>query len=312
MKDSRLVEMRVFLAVLDTGGFAAAAAHIDVSQAFVSQTVMRLEKRVGLRLLHRSTRTLKLTDEGRLFAQRSRAVFTLLDEMDGEFHRPAATVSGHLSVSAPLAFGMDQVTPLIADFACRHPDLRITLSLSDTYANLLEDDVDVAVRMGKLPASSLIARRLCGLRRIVVASPEYLATHGTPRSPSDLAGFQCLLWDGARDHLNRWSFVTPDGGLETFHASGRLRSSNGLTLVQLCQDGMGIMRMAEHLACPAIAQGRLVPLLETFAAADDTAIHAVHLPERRLVPRIRAFVEHLIDAFRDPPWMRSGGSSRSR
>lgn len=301
MKDDRLIAMRVFQTVVETGGFTAAAHVLGVSQPFVSQTIGRLEESLGVRLLHRTTRGHRLTAEGEIFLRGCSRAIGAVDAAEAEVQRTRELVSGELRVSAPLAFGLDRVVPILPAFMQRHPAVTVSLSLSDELARLVEERVDVAIRMGRLRDSGLVSRRLCDLQRIVVASPDFLARHGRPEHPSDLARFDCLLWQGPQDHLNRWQFVV-DGVSATVAVEGRFRSNNGMSLYEMCLAGVGIMRLAEHLARPAIDAGRLVPLLTGFQAADDTALHAVFLPERDLLPRIRAFVDYLVQAYRSPSW----------
>lgn len=299
MKDNRLLEMRIFRAVAEAGGFTAAAKALGVSQPFVSETLTGLERRLGVQLLHRSTRTQRLTSEGEAFLASCKR---LLDEVEfAESAIRSPEPAGDLRVTAPRAFGIDQIVPQLPAFMQAHPRVSVQLSLSDTLANLIEDHFDVAVRMGRLQDSSLQSRRLCGLQRIVVASPRYLEAHGAPATPADLARHTCLLWQGPMDHLNRWPFDV-DGQPQEVAVQGRLRSNDGTVLYRMCVDGLGIMRLAEHLALPAIRAGLLVPLLVDQQAFDDTAIHVVFLPERRLVPRIRAFVDYLGRVFETPPW----------
>jgi DNA-binding transcriptional LysR family regulator len=299
MKDDRLVEMRVFKAVADTGGFTAAAHLLGVSQPFVSQSITNLERRLGVQLLHRSTRTQRLTSEGEVFLGSCKRIIEEIDQAEGQI-RPQEP-AGDLRVSAPLAFGMDQVVPRLPAFLQAYPKIKMHLSLSDSLVNLLEDNFDLAIRMGRLQDSSLMSRRLCNLQRIVVASPKYLATHGQPVTPHGLDRHNCLMWHTPMDRLNRWPFMM-NGQLEEIPVKGNFRSSDGTTLFQLCVAGVGIMRLAEHLALPAIKNNQLVPLLEDYQAKDDRAIHALFLPERKLVPRIRAFVDHFADVFSEPPW----------
>jgi DNA-binding transcriptional LysR family regulator len=163
------------------------------------------------------------------------------------------------------------------------------------------DGVDVAIRMGRLRDSSLKARKLCDLQRVVVAAPAYVNRSGLPETPEALRDHNCLEWHGLHEHLNRWPFRL-DNGRQKVVASGNFRSSNGLSLAEMCFAGVGVMRMAEHLALPAIREGRLIRLLTNYEDRDGTAIHAVYLAERRLSPRIRCFIDHLAEAFRDPPW----------
>lgn len=299
MKDDRLTEMRVFTAVADTGGFTAAAQVLGVSQPFVSQVVTSLERRLGVQLLHRSTRMQRLTGEGEVFLASCKRIVEDIDQ--AELQIKSSEPAGDLRVTAPRAFGMDQVVPRLPGFLAAYPKIRLHLSLSDTVANLLEDNFDVAIRMGRLQDSSLTSRRLCNLQRVVVAAPEYLAMHGTPVTPQGLDRHNCLLWQAPMDHLNRWPFMI-NGKRQDIAVHGNFRSSDGTTLFQMCAAGVGVMRLAEHLAVPAIRSRALVPLLADYQAEDDTAIHVLFLPERRLVPRIRAFVDYLVEVFRTPPW----------
>jgi DNA-binding transcriptional LysR family regulator len=299
MRDDRLLEMRVFKAVVESGGFTAAAQTLGVSQPFVSQCMNNLERRLGVQLLHRSTRTHRLTPEGGQFLLSSTAILDGVEQAEALFS--SNEPSGDLRVSAPQAFGMDQIVPVLPAFLARYPRLKLHFSLSDSLVNLIEDNFDVAIRMGRLQDSTLRSRKLCSLQRIVVAAPSYVAAHGMPHTPQDLERHQCLCWESSREHLNQWPFLIK-GGVRKLTVAGNTRSSDGTTLFQLCVAGVGIMRLAEHLALPAIRQGKLVPLLSDYQARDDTAIHAVYLPERQLVPRVRAFVDYLADEFRKPPW----------
>lgn len=299
MKDDRLLEMSVFKTVVDTGGFTAAAQVLGVSQPFVSQTITSLERRLNVQLLHRSTRMQRLTHEGEIFLESCRSILDSIEEAESRI--VSAEPTGDLRVSAPLAFGSDQVVPLLPSFLARNKRVRVHLSLSDACVNLIEDNVDVAVRMGKLQDSSLMSRKLCNLQRIVVAAPAYVAAHGAPVTPDGLERHNCLMWHGPLDHLNRWPFVI-NGEAKQMPVRGNFMSSDGMTLFQMCIAGAGVMRLAEHLAVPAIRSGALLPLLSDYQAADDTAIHALFVSERQLVPRIRAFVDYLVEVFRQPPW----------
>lgn len=300
MKDNRLLEMQVFRAIVEHDGFTAAAYALESSQPFISKTISQLEKRLGAKLLHRTTRNHRLTAEGERYLAACRDILVALDEAEAGFTSPSEP-AGDLRVSAPLAFGTDQILPLLPCFFDLYPKIKLHLSLSDTVVNLLDENIDVAVRMGRLRESSLKARRLCALRRIVVAAPAYLAKYGTPTRPADLKAHNCLEWHGPQEHLNHWPFG-PLQKPSQHIAAGNFRSSNGLSLAEMCFKGVGIMRMAEHLALPAILQGKLVELLPDFRWDDTLAIHAVYLPERHINPRTRAFIDYLVDAYKTPPW----------
>jgi DNA-binding transcriptional LysR family regulator len=306
MKDDRLIEMRVFRAVVETGGFTAAAHALGASQPFVSQTIQRLEARLGARLLHRTTRGHRLTPEGERFLEAARRVVDAVEQAEADWQRDPGQIDGRLRVSAPIAFGLDRITPLIPDFLARHPNLSVDLRLTDDIENLIDDRIDVAIRMGTLTDSGLMHRRLCGLQRLIVAAPALIARHGMPRTPQDLERLPCIAWDQGRDHLNRWKFVT-GGDTVVFRAESRFRSNQGMSLFGMCLAGFGVMRLAEHLARPAIRDGRLVQLLADQTPVDDSAIHAVFLPERHVVPRIRSFVDFMLEAFRTPDWTGTDG-----
>ncbi|MDB9840454.1 LysR family transcriptional regulator [Planktomarina temperata] len=308
MKNDRLLEMRVYQAVVATGAFTAAAHSLGVSQPFVSQTIQRLEKRLGVKLMHRTTRGHRLTPDGERFLDVARRVLDAVEAAESDWQISDAQVDGLLRVSVPIAFGLDRITSVIPGFLERHPKLSVEMRLTDDSERLIDDQIDVAIRMGTLSDSSLMHRRLCGLQRIVVATPALVARHGLPTRPADLAAFPCLAWDGGRAHLNRWRFIE-DGKDVIFQAESRFRSNQGMSLYQMCLAGMGAMRAAEHLARPAIADGRLVQLLPDHTALDDTAIYAVFLPDRHMVPRIRSFIDFMVDTFRSPDWEATGPSS---
>lgn len=301
MKDERLLSMRVFLAVVETGGFTTAAQSLGASQPFVSQTVQRLEERLGTKLLHRTTRGHRLTAEGEMFRNSAQRALEAVELAEAELQQTNAQISGHLRISAPIAFGLDRITPLLPAFLTQYPGLSLDLRLSDDSANLIDDGVDVAVRLGRLPDSSLMHRRLCALQRIIVAAPELIKIHGHPTHPNDLDQFPCLTWDGSRDHLNRWRFVV-DGQDLIYRAQSRFQSNEGMSLYNMCLAGFGAMRMAEHLARPAIEKGSLVQLFKDATPVDETGIYAVFLPDRHVLPRLRVFIDFLIETFRTPQW----------
>ncbi|MBV8272356.1 MAG: LysR family transcriptional regulator [Cupriavidus sp.] len=299
MKDDRLLEMRILKAVVEAGGFTAAAHALNVSQPFVSQTINGLERRLGVQLLHRSTRTQRLTAEGERYLASCNELLDAVEQAEARIRSSEPT--GDLRVSVPQAFGIDQIVPALPGFLAAYPKLTVRFSLSDSQVNLIEDNFDVAVRMGQLQDSSLRSRKLCDLQRVVVAAPAYIARHGQPVTPQGLARHHCLVWDAPRDHLNRWPFMI-NGKLEKVLVQGSFRSTDGTTLFALCVAGIGIMRCAEHLALPAIRAGKLVALLSDYQARDESAIYAVYLPERQLVPRLRAFVDYFAGVFAEPPW----------
>jgi len=252
-----------------------------------------------VQLLHRSTRTQRLTTEGEAFLTSCRRLLDEIEQAEMQVRSPEPVAE--LRVTAPRAFGADQIVPLLPAFLEAHPKVSLQLSLSDSLANLMEENFDVAIRMGRLQDSSLTSRNLCKLQRVVVAAPSYIERHGAPVTPEGLGRHNCLAWSSPMDHLNRWPFMV-NGQRQEILAQGSFRSADGTALFEMCVAGVGVMRLAEHLAIPAIRSKELVPLLTNYQATDDTAIHLVFLPERQLVPRIRAFVDYLRAAFGTPPW----------
>ncbi len=301
MRDDRLIEMRVMRAIIENNGFTAAAHALNVSQPFISRTISRLERRLGLKLLHRSTRGRRLTAEGDQYLSSAERILVALHEAEGALSFPQAKPTGDVRVSAPVAFGIDRIVPLLPDFLSENPDVKLHLSLTDTIVNLIDENVDVAIRLGHLEDSTLIARRLCALRRVLVAAPSYLARLGAPENPHDLSKHNCLEWQGKHAHLNHWSFQMK-GEVVEIVARGNFRSSDGLTLFQMCIAGVGIMRLAEHLAVPAILSGQLERLLPQYEPVSEAAIHAVYLPERRLLPRVRSLVDYLVQSLNGKSW----------
>jgi DNA-binding transcriptional LysR family regulator len=190
----KLSEMRAFQAVADAGGFTAAAAELRVSQSLVSRAVARLEQRLGTTLLHRSTRRVSLTDEGVIFLQGCRRVLEDIGEVERSV-TSSESPAGILRISASVLFGQDPIVPLLPEFMARYPKLEVQLSLADRHVDLIEEKIDIAIRLGRLASSSLIARKLGEQRRLIVASPAYLAQRGRPKTPDDLLKHNCLLWD---------------------------------------------------------------------------------------------------------------------
>lgn len=287
----KLSEMKMFQAVADAGGFTAAATELGVSQSMVSRAVLRLEQRLGTSLLHRSTRRISLTDEGAIFLQACRQVL----EDIGEAERSVTSdkqPTGTLRVSAAVVWGLDPLVPLLPEFTTRHPKIGVHLSLTDRYVDLIEEKIDVAIRLGRLPDSSLIARKIGEMRRVIVASPAYIAANGRPKAPADLLNHDCLLWDEEHDYLNRWPFEV-NGAMRHVKVGGRIVSNNAQALYRLAIMGAGIFRMVEYRARPLIRGGELVSLLERSHHDEAIAVHALYVRTNIAKPRVRAFVDFL-------------------
>jgi DNA-binding transcriptional LysR family regulator len=291
-------EMEVFVRVVQEGGFSAAARSLDLTPSAVSKLIARLEDRLGVRLLARTTRVLSLTGEGELY---HRAALRLLQDLnETEQSLAAGAVRGRLRVNASVPFGTHMVTPALPSFLEKFPGLTVDLSLTDDVINPVE--TDIALRVGILPDSALIARKLGQSRRIVCAAPAYLEKHGTPVTPSDLGRHNCILFNFRRSRVG-WPFRDGEREFE-LTVSGNALVNNGETARALALDGVGITRLGGFHVADAIEQGRLVPLLETFNPGDWEPIHAIYLGGGEVPGRVRAFIEHMAETVARSPAFR--------
>ncbi len=293
---NRSGEMEVFTRVVEQGGFSAAARALAMTPSAVSKLVARLEARLGLRLFNRSTRQLQLTAEGRVFYERS--VRVLADLADAERGAAANDAPrGRLSVNANVPFGEAALLPLVPAFLARYPEVTLDIVLTDEVIDLIEHRTDVAVRAGPLRNSTLVARKLGATRKSILASPAYLARHGTPRSPADLARHNCLGFNRTRT-LNTWPLLQ-GGQPVSVSAVGNAQVSDGASLQRLAVAGVGLARLALFHARDDIAAGRLVPVLEDFNPGDLEEIHAVFLGHGGWLPaRVRVFLDFLVENVR--------------
>ena len=297
-------EMAVFVRVVEAGNFSAAAREMNLTPSAVSKLIGRLEERLGARLLNRTTRHVSLTEEGRAFHQRCTPILDAIDEAERAVAELHGEPRGLLKVNVSTAFGRYHIEPLIPGFLARYPDLRLELTLSESIVNLIEEEVDVAVRIGQLPDSSLIARKLGTARRIVVASPAYLERHGTPQTPDDLKDHNCLSLSKATS-LNQWEFKGP-GAPRRIDVGGNFEANSGIALHRAAVAGMGLIRAGNFTVAADISTGRLVPVLADHELPPETNIYAVYPHNRHLSPKVRAFVDMLVDAFLPvPPWERA-------
>jgi DNA-binding transcriptional LysR family regulator len=293
---NRSGEMEVFTRVVELGGFSTAARAFRMTPSAVSKLVARLEARLGVRLINRSTRKLQLTPEGSAFYERA---LRILGEMSAAEREAAigATPSGLLRVNTSVPFGLHRLLPLLPDFAKRYPDIKVEVVLTDLVVDLLEERADVAIRVGPMRESRLLARKLGESRMVVVASPSYLAEHGTPKTPDDLADHNLLRFGFAKWE-NGWPFKI---GGETIAVmpSGNALVSDGEAMQHLAVAGMGLARLARFHVEADIEAGRLVPVLEAFNPGDIEPIHAVFVGHGGQLPaRVRAFLDYLVETVR--------------
>ena len=296
-------EMAVFVRVVEARNFSAAARELRLTPSAVSKLISRMEDRLGARLLNRTTRSVTLTEEGRAFYQRCTPILAAIDEAERAVAELHGEPRGLLKVNASTGFGHYHIEPLIPGFLARYPDLRLELTLSESIVNLIEEEVDVAVRIGQLPDSSLIARKLGTARRIVVASPAYLERHGTPQTPDDLKDHNCLRLSTATS-LNQWEFKGP-GEPRRIDVAGNFEANSGIALHRAAVAGIGLIRVGNFTVAADVRTGRLVPVLADHEPPSETNIYAVYPHNRHLSAKVRAFVDMLVGAFLPvPPWER--------
>lgn len=292
----RIETMQAFITVADHKGFAPAARKLGLSASAVTRMVAALEERVGARLLQRTTRSVMLTDAGERFLERARRILADVEEAEGAVQAERTQPTGRLVVSAPLGFGRRHVTPLMSTYLKRYPDVAGDLRLSDRMVNLVEEGIDIAVRIGHLPDSSLVARAVGDMRRMVVASPDYLAAHGEPRHPSEIAVHRTVHF-GALSAAPDWRFVE-DGREVRVACAPRFTTNSADAAIFHVEQGGGLTRVLAYQAAEGLASGRLKAVLVDYEIP-PLPIHLVYPTSRLLSAKVRAFVDLVL---RDCDW----------
>jgi DNA-binding transcriptional LysR family regulator len=287
--------LEVFAAVAAAGSFSGAGRALGLTPSAVGRTIDRIEARLGVRLLLRTTRTLTLTAEGHAYLGAAKRILTDLDDAEQAIADQGAP-RGRLRVSASLSHGRLCVVPLLGAFVRRHPHILVDINLTDAVVDIAGGQADIGVRFGPLPDSPLTARKLGETGRVIVASPDYLARHGTPKVPEDLHGHNCLSFNFRRAEPI-WPFRR-DGHDCTLSVQGNIEANNGETLGQLALAGVGVTRVGAFSVVDDIAAGRLVPLLEEYNPGDVETIHAVFVGGANTPARVRAFVDFLAERLR--------------
>lgn len=289
----RFEAMRVFCKVVEAGSFAAAAARLDMSTSAASRHVAQLEAQLDARLLNRTTRRLSLTENGQAYYERCTQLLADLQEAEELVGNQAAHPRGTLRITAPISFGESHVAPAISDYLQRYPQVRVDVSLSDRQADLVEEALDLAIRIGNIANQNLVARPIGQSRLLVCAAPAYLARHGTPASAEDLAQHACLTYAYGSGQ-NSWSFGGSGAPPRTVRVSGPAHANNGNFLARLAAQGMGFTQGPDFILAPYVARGELVPVL-----ADEPPrtipIYAVYPSRRHLSAKVRSFVAFMIE-----------------
>lgn len=292
--------MLAYVRTATLGGFSAAARELSLTPSAVSKLVTRLEARLGVRLLNRTTRKLSLTPEGTIYFERAKRIVAEIEETENELAGLRKRPKGPLRLSVLVSFGRSQLLPALPRFLERNPEIQLEVELADRRIDLVETGVDLAIRLGELNDSSLVARKICDVERLICASPAYLARRGTPRSPEDLLQHNCL-WISSFPTLRRWPFTT-DRGRKVIAVSGNLAAGDVEALLELACQGLGIIRVADYLVGPEIAKGRLVPILADVHDRKPIPLQAVHAYGRQRSPKVAAMVEFLLETFGGAPW----------
>ena len=290
----QLAALRLLVAIADTGSFTRAARKLDISRAMASRHILELEARLGARLMQRTTRRVALTEAGAQYVERCRELIAGLEEAEREVTSRAAEPVGRLRISAPMSFGIAHIAPLLKQFATANPRLNFDLVLNDRFVDLVEEGYDIAIRIGRLADSTLIARRIASTRLVAAAAPSYLRSAGTPRDPADLTTHECLLYAYTAER-EVWPFTGSDGQRD-IRVSGRVVCNNAQALSAMAAAGLGIVLAPDFILAPALSSGQLVEILADHAI-EPLGIYAVH-PSLAHVPlKVRAFVDFLSARF---------------
>lgn len=295
----KFLEMQTFAAVVDAGSFVRAAQALDISRAAVSRHVADLEERLGVRLLHRTTRKLSLTEEGRAFQVRCKALLGELEEAESEITASSAQASGLLKINVPVSFGIMHLAPLWSDFMAANPRVTLDVTLSDRVVDLVEDGYDLSVRIGSLPNSSLISRKLASTRMVLCASPAYLRKHGYPEHPADMAEHTVLAYSllAMGDH---WELEGPQGKVNVL-VHPVMRTNSGDTCRAAALKHQGIILQPSFLVEEDLRSGALVEFMPQYRSA-EFGIYAVYPSRQYVSAKVRLLIEFLVKALGNANW----------
>lgn len=290
----RLSAERMFVKVVETGSFSAAAARLGTSSGQASKLVARLEAALGVKLLNRTTRALALTEAGQAYAERLRRLIEAFDDLDTEVRNAAVSPRGLIRLTAPLSFGTLRLAPVLAGFARIYPEIGLDVQFTDRIVNLVDEGFDAAIRVGTVRDETLVGRKLATARMLALAAPAYLAARGTPERPGDLSAHDCLIDTNFRDP-HSWPFA----GEEIARVSGRLAFSNASACLAAAEAGLGIAYLPDFVAADCLAGGRVVRVLAD-AEAPPLSIHVLYPGGRHLPAKLRLLIDHLVTALHGP------------
>jgi DNA-binding transcriptional LysR family regulator len=296
----QLAEMRVFVRAIERGTFAAAASELKLTPSAVSKLIRRLETRLGVRLINRTTRKLSMTPEGEAYFQSGRYLVEAVSGLEQEVAASGNRPLGLLRINTPVSLGVHHLAPALTEFHRRYPDVRVNMALTDRIVDFYAEQIDVAVRMGPLSDSRLMSRKIAEIEAVLSASPRYIERFGMPKSAADLAQHRCIVFTApGRD---RWPFKTADGGMEHLDVAATFASDSLEFILQLALQGAGIARLADFLVADAIRAGRLVRVLEGQHVAERAPVFAVFAPGTQRIPKVRVFLDFLVERFQHQSW----------
>jgi DNA-binding transcriptional LysR family regulator len=296
---SKIQQMSSFVAVVDAGSFVGAADATGTSKAAISRHVAELEQRLGVRLLHRTTRRLSLTEEGRLFFERSKELLESIDEAEAQVTLRAGEARGVIRVNAPLTFGALHLAPLWGPFAEANPKVSLDITLSDRLVDVVDEGYDLAIRIASIAESTLVTRKLASTRMVLCASPLYLEKRGTPSHPRELAAHDVISYTywSTRDE---WHFSGPEGPVAV-RIAPRIHTNNGDTCRRAALAHQGFILQPDFIVGEDLKRGDLVEVLPSFRSV-EVGIHAVYPSRKNLPLKTRRLIDHLADALREPAW----------
>lgn len=296
--DTKAVDL--FLRVVALGAIGRAGEALGLSPTAATQRIQTLEHSLGVRLFHRTTRSVSLTTDGELFLEHARRIVADIEDARAAVGKASGRVSGLLRVAAPASFGQKYLAPFVGEFLSRHPDLRMQLELGDALVDIGEQGFDMAIRSGSHADSSLVVERLAPLHRLVVAAPSYIERRGAPTEPGQLGGHDCLTHSSLRE----WRLAGPDGSVQSLRPMALFETNDHDALTAALLSGLGIAMKSSWDVGPLIADGLLVPILTGYTITPETSVWAVYPSARLVPPRVRLFVDHLKASLGgpDPIW----------
>jgi DNA-binding transcriptional LysR family regulator len=292
---SRESELTFFATLVKAGSLTAAAREMNVTPPAISKRLQQLENRLGVRLLHRTTRRIGLTHEGEVYLENARRILDEIDELESAVSGSRVAPRGLLRVNAPMGFGRTYITPLVSDFAKKYPDVQVQLQLSDHPLILADESIDVAIRFGDLPDARVVARRIAPNRRLLCASPAYLQKHGIPQTPEELPRHNCLILRQNETASGIWR-LTRGRKAHTVKVHGNLSSNDGEVVLKWALDGHGVLQRAEWDIAKYVRSGRLRLVLEDYALP-PADIYAVYPERNHMSAKVSAFIDFLIAGF---------------